>query len=88
MAITWEVSDTSGLGSNYKDVVERVAEERGYGSLYYAKRVSDYGGNHAFLVRTKKWLGLKKYQFTAYTRLNSVINEEVGGGWSPDVKEL
>ena len=88
MAITWEVSDTKGLGSNYKQVVETVAEQRGYGSLYYAKRLSDYGGNHVFKVRTKKWLGIKKYEFTAYTRFNSVINQEVGSGWAPDVTEL
>ena len=88
MAITWEVSSTNGLGSNYKQVVETVAEQRGYGSLYYAKRLEDYGGNHVFRVRTKKWFGLKKYEFDAYTRLNSVINQEVGAGWEPDVTEL
>lgn len=81
MAVTWEVDSTAGLGSNYKDTVEQTAKERGYGSLYYAKRLADNGGNHSFLVRTKKWF--TKYQFTVYTRYNSVVGQEVGAGWSP-----
>ena len=88
MAVTWVVDSTDGLGSNYQQVVETVAEQRGYGNLYYARRTSDYGGNHCFLVRTKKWLGLKKYEFDAYTRYNSVIGLEVGAGWGPDVSTI
>ena len=88
MAITWEVDSTEGLGSNYQQTVKTVAEQRDYGKLYYAKRISDGAGYHRFRVRTKKWLGLKKYQFDAYTRYNSVIEQEVGAGWSPDVNEI
>ena len=86
--MTWDVSSTSGLGSNYQAIVKDMANKHGYGSIYYAKRVSDNGGNHSFRVRTQKLLGLSKYEFTVYTRYNSVQNTEVGAGYGPDVTKL
>ena len=86
--MTWDVSSTAGLGSNYKDIVKDLANSHGYGSIYYAKRLSDSGGNHCFRVRTKKWFGLSKYEFIVYTRYNTVQGLEVGAGYSPDVTKL
>jgi hypothetical protein len=88
MAVTWEVSDTSGLGSNYQSCVENEANGHGYGSLYYAKRLSNSGGLHRFTVRTKKWLGLQKYEFQVYTHYDSIYDTEAGSGFSPDVTQL
>ena len=89
MAITWVVDSTAGLGPDYKDVVERTAEERDYGNLYYAKRIDDGDSHqHAWLTRTKKWLGLKKYEFVTYTHINEILNIELGSGWGPTVTEL
>jgi hypothetical protein len=86
--MTWEVDSTSGLGSNYKDVVKELANRHGYGSIYYAKRLSDYGGLHCFRVRTKKTLGLSKYEFIVYTHYDTIQKTEAGSGYGPDVKKL
>lgn len=88
MAVTWEVSNTSGLGSNYKDCIENAANDHGYGSLYYATRISNDGGLHRFTVRTKKWFGLLKYEFKVYTHYDSVWKTEEPSGYSPDVSKL
>ena len=61
MAVTWNINSTSGLGSGYKDKVKNMANSHGYGSLYEATRNNDYGGNHCWACKTKKYLGLKKY---------------------------
>ena len=86
--MTWEVNSTAGLGSNYQTIVKDMANKHGYGSIYYAKRLSDNGGNHCFRVRTKKLLGLSKYEFIVYTRYNTVQKTEVGAGYGPDVTKL
>lgn len=91
MAITWDVSDTSGLGKNWKDCVENTAEEHGYGSLYYAKRYGDSGGLHVFLTRTKKtflFITTAKYEFITYTHKDSIYKDEYGSGWGPDVTKI
>lgn len=86
--MAWEVTNASGLGNNYKEIVTDMANKHGYGSIYYAKRMSDDGGNHRFLVRTKKWFGLSKYEFVVYTRYSDTHKEEVASGYGPDVTVL
>jgi hypothetical protein len=88
MAVTWNISDTSGLGSNYKDTVKSVANNHGYGSLYYAERIKDDAPYHRFIVRTKKLLGLSKYQFIVLTHYDEIWKTEEGSGCSPTVTKL
>lgn len=85
----WVVNNTSGLGSNYKSVVRNMAEDVSLhlgqkGSLYYAKRLSDSGGNHHWRVRVEISTVNLQYEMELYTRYSSVQKEEQGAGYHPD----
>ncbi|MGF0066014.1 hypothetical protein ACQRCQ_12320 [Lachnospiraceae bacterium SGI.085] len=89
MAITWNISSTSGLANNYKETVKRLANNHGYGSLYEATRLSDSGNQHRWRCKTKKYLGISKYQFICYTNNQQPLHEdEQPAGYGPDVTKL
>lgn len=91
MAVTWNISSTKGLGTNYKTCVETVANNNGYGSLYEATRSNDSkdGILHIWKCKTKKLLGLGgKYEFLVYTHKDSVSGTEEGSGCGSNVTKL
>jgi len=79
MAVSWDVSTTKGLGSNYKTCVKSGANSYGAGSLYQCKRLSDGSGYHRWHCYVKKLLG-KKGEFIFLSH-KAIDGTEAGSGY-------
>lgn len=88
MAVTWNIDSTEGLANNYKDCVTKLANKHGYGTLYEATRLKDYGGQHLWRCCTKKYFGLNKYQFICYTNKQALHDDEQPAGYGDTVTKL
>ena len=63
MAVTWHVSNTKGLGKNWKYFVEQEANSQGLGKAYDITRIDNNyssGSSHAWRVKAKKLFVIEK----------------------------